>query len=160
MISCNFFWSSCLNKAFMPKTPCDCVYFARFFKFSVWYTENLRRGDGGGREQRKGGGLTATASGWLLLGGSFYYWPTSYSRDPVTFQSLQLSNWGTVLCFLDSTRQNSRRTAHLVALGQLAQHYVIRIIFITLNIVTSVGPNSPHAMGSAPLTMSYGWGLI
>jgi hypothetical protein len=52
-----------------------------------------------------------------------------------------------VLCFLDSTRQNSRRIAHLVALGQLAQHYVIRIIFITLNVVTFVGPNSPHAMG-------------
>jgi hypothetical protein len=42
-------------------------------------------GGGGGREQRKGGGLTATASDWLVLGGSFYYWPTSYSRNPVTF---------------------------------------------------------------------------
>ena len=104
-------------------------------------------GGGRGREQRKGGGFTATASGWLLLGGSFYYWPTSNSRNPVTFQSLQLSNWGTVLCFLDSTRQNSRRIAHLVALGQLAQHYIIRIVFNTLNVVNSVEPNSPHAMG-------------
>jgi hypothetical protein len=52
-----------------------------------------------------------------------------------------------VFCFLDSTRQNSRRIAHLAALGQLAQHYIIRIIFNTLNVVISVGPNSPHAVG-------------
>jgi hypothetical protein len=50
--------------------------------------ENLLGEGGGGREQRKGGGLTATAYDWLILGGSFYYWPTSYSRNPVTFQSL------------------------------------------------------------------------
>jgi hypothetical protein len=44
-----------------------------------------------------------------------------------------------VLCFLDSTMQNSRRIAHLEALGQLAQHYVIRIVFNTLNASIRLG---------------------
>jgi hypothetical protein len=43
--------------------------------------------------------------------------------------------------------QNSRRIAQLEALGQLAQHYVIKIVFNTLNVINSVGLNSPHAMG-------------
>ncbi len=44
-------------------------------------------------------------------------------------------------------------------LGQLAQHYVIRIIFNTLNVINSVGPNRPHAMGWAPLNRPYWKGL-
>ncbi len=52
---------------------------------------------------------------------------------------------GNCVMFLDSTRQNTGRIAHLVALGQLAQHYIIRIVFNTLNVIISVGPKNPHA---------------
>jgi hypothetical protein len=55
--------------------------------------------------------------------------------------------------------QNSRRIAHLEALGQVAKHFAIRIVFNTFNVVDSVGPDSPHAIGRAPLNTPYGKGV-
>jgi hypothetical protein len=61
--------------------------------------------------------------------------------------SLSSSATVELCCFLDSTMQKSTRIVHLEALGHLVQHYIIRIVFNTLNVVDSVGLNSSHAMG-------------
>jgi hypothetical protein len=53
-----------------------CVHFLIFEVLCVMHREPAM-GKAGGREQRNGGGFTVTASDWLVLGGSFYYWPTS-----------------------------------------------------------------------------------
>ncbi len=80
-------------------------------------------------------------------------------RKLATSRYFWLNNCGTLLCFLDSTRQKSRRIAHFEALGQLGQHDVIRIVFNMLNAISFIVLNKPHAMGWAPLNTSYGRGF-
>jgi hypothetical protein len=69
--------------------------------------------------------------------------PDDKLRLKMCSRGMQIS----IVTGIKRARQYSRRIAHLVALGQLAQHYVIRIVYNTLYVVNSVGPNSPHAMG-------------
>jgi hypothetical protein len=127
---------------FMPKMMCECVYRAQFFYFCVWHSEDLLEVRGGSSRRGMGSGwkpddVAETASDWLGLGSSFRCWPT-LSGNPVIFQSLKLSNVETVLCFLDSTMQNSRIKVNCKVLGQLAQHDNVRIFINTIHMMSSI----------------------
>jgi hypothetical protein len=136
----------------MPKAPRDCVYPARFLNSCMWYTVDLW--GGGSRPGSSWGvGKFWMKGQWCQRNG---IWLASVGRqllilahitvgNPATSQSLWLSNYGTVLYFLDSSRQNTWRLAQLEALSHLAPNDFIRIVFNTLKIVDYGRLNSPHA---------------
>jgi hypothetical protein len=85
-----------LNKAFIPKPPHGCLYFAIFSDFSVCITQRtlgamVGRGAAGERWYSLGD-ITEAAFDWFGLKDSFCYWLTAELGSQATSQPLWLSH--------------------------------------------------------------------